>query len=270
MTTTQVSLADATDLRPDGDGRFTLDVSPAWAIGDKAHGGYLLAVIARAALSGSPHPHPVAVSAHFAAAPGFAPATVTVDEVKRGKATATYRAVLEQDGRRCVDAIVTTARLPERPTAQWSDGESPRIPPLDQCDPSPNMLPNGTRLTLLDQLEVRLDPTCAGWAAGRPTGALEMRAWVRLRDGSTPDPLALLVIADALPPLSFNVGRFGWAPTVQLAPLLRGLASGEWLQVLCSGRLLADDWFDSDAQVWDSSGALVMQARQLAIAGRGL
>ena len=263
-------LADATTLHPDGDGRFTFEVSPAWAIGDKAHGGYLLAVLARAALRDSPHPHPVAVSAHFAAAPGFAPASVSVEEVKTGRTTATYRTVIEQDGRRCVDAIVTTARLPERPTVQWSAEGGPRLAPLADCVPSPNRLPNGTHLSLLDNLEIRVDPDTFGWRSGKPSGALEMRAWVRLRDGSAVDPLALLVIADALPPLVFNVNRFGWAPTVQMAPLLRGLPTGEWLRVIVSGRLLADDWFDSDAQVWDDSGSLVMQARQLAIAGRGV
>ena len=34
-------------------------------------------------------------------------------------------------------------------------------------------------------------------------------------------------------------------------------------------QLVADGWFDEDVAVWDSTGRLVAQARQLARVGRG-
>ena len=68
-------------------------------------------------------------------------------------------------------------------------------------------------------MDTRLDPATAGWAIGQPSGEPVMRAWMRFADGREPDPLALVIFADALPPTSFAQGNFGWAPTVQLQVL---------------------------------------------------
>ena len=51
---------------------FEVDLDPQWSIGGKLNGGYLLAVLGRAAVAaaGNPgHPHPMAASAHFLRAP---------------------------------------------------------------------------------------------------------------------------------------------------------------------------------------------------------
>ena len=65
---------------------------------------------------------------------------------------------------------------------------------------------------MLDRLDLRLDPATAGWAAGRPSGLGQIRGWLRLADGREPDPLMLLLAADALPPVAFDLGLSGWTP----------------------------------------------------------
>ncbi len=57
------------------------------------------------------------------------------------------------------------------------------------------------------RLDLRLDPACVGWAVGRPSGRGVIQGWLRMADGREPDPLLLLLAADALPPVTFDLGR---------------------------------------------------------------
>ena len=86
------------------------------------------------------------------------------------------------------------------------------------------------------RVETRLDPATAGWAVGRPSGEPVMRAWVRLTDGSAPDPFTLLLFADVLPPTGWSIGLMGWAPTVQLQVLVRALPAPGWCLVEAVGQ----------------------------------
>ena len=91
-----------------------------------------------------------------------------------------------------------------------------------------------------------------------------LRAWVRLADGAAPDPYALLLFADVLPPTSWSIGLMGWAPTVQLQVLVRALPAPGWCLVEASASEVAGGWLDEDYRIWDSTGRLVAQSRQLA------
>jgi hypothetical protein len=117
---------------------------------------------------------------------------------------------------------------------------------------------------LVERLEIRFDPATAGFVAGRPAAEPRLRAWMRLADGREPDPLALLMFADALPPAGFAIGRMGWAPTVQLQVLVRALPAPGWCLVENCNSEVAGGWTDEDCRIWDSTGRLVAQSRQLA------
>jgi acyl-CoA thioesterase len=117
---------------------------------------------------------------------------------------------------------------------------------------------------LFRHIELRLDPATAPFP--QPTGEPLMRFWFRLRDGSAPDVLSLILAVDSGPPTMFNLSRYGWTPTVELTVLLRGLPAPGWLRCEARTRTLAGGWFDEEASVWDSTGRLVAQSRQLALA----
>jgi hypothetical protein len=91
-----------------------------------------------------------------------------------------------------------------------------------------------------------------------------MRGWVRLTDGRPADPFALALFADVLPPTSWSLGMMGWAPTVQLQVLVRGLPAPGWCLVEARASEVAGGWLDEDYRIWDSAGRLVAQSRQLA------
>ena len=133
---------------------------------------------------------------------------------------------------------------------------------MEQClrnAPQPGDPRNG----ITEQLDLRLDPAAAGWLA-EPSGRAEVRGWVRYASGREPDPLALLCLADALPPVTFALGLSGWVPTVELTVHVRALPAAGWLRVVQTAQLLQDGWLDETCEIWDSAGRLVAQASQLA------
>jgi acyl-Coa thioesterase superfamily protein/acyl-CoA thioesterase superfamily protein len=256
----------ATAVRPAGAGRYEAVLDGQWRIGTKPNGGYLLAVLARAAVeaAGPEHPHPAAVSAHYLAAPEAGPAVVEVEMLRRGRSAAQLRATLLAGGARCVDALVTCGQLP--PTGgppYWTGVVPPDLPAEEACLPVPADDPRFP-VPLFGEVAARLDPASAGFAVGRPAGKGEIRGWVRVAP-APPDPYALLVAVDCLPPATFDLGLAGsWVPTLELTAYLRALPAPGPLRVRQRARLVANGRVDEECDVWDSAGALVATGHQLA------
>ena len=117
---------------------------------------------------------------------------------------------------------------------------------------------------LFGEIGLRMDPASAGFAVGAPGMAGELRAWTRI-SSERPDPYAVLVALDCLPPATFDLGLTGsWVPTLELTAYLRALPADGPLRVRQRARLIAGDRVDEDCDVWDSAGVLVGSARQLA------
>jgi len=127
---------------------------------------------------------------------------------------------------------------------------------------------DGERPPVLEVGDLRLDPATAGWAVGRPGGRACVQAWFRFHDGREPDPLVLLLAVDALPPTTFELGRMGWAPTLELTAHVRARPAPGWLRLRHESRNMAGGMFEEDCEVWDSTGRLVAQSRQLALQPR--
>ncbi len=242
-----------------------MDLPDTWAYGAGVlHGGWLLETLAARALRHTAQPHPVAVSAHYLAAPQVGPAELHTEVLREGRSVATLRTRLVQDGRPKVEALVTAGVLPGADVVpQVLDAAPPALPPVEQCLEN-GPLEGAGRNGITEQLELRLDPATAGFLAGRPGGSSEVRGWLRARNGREPDPLLLLTVADALPPVTFDLGIPGWVPTVELTVLLRGVPAPGWLRCVQRARLVQGGWLDEECEVWDSRGRLVAQARQLA------
>ena len=244
-----------------------IELDRTWAYGaDVQHGGHLLELLGRAAVEGSGHPHPLAVSAHFLSAPRLGPAQIEVEPLRSGRSVSTTRARLVQGGRPCLDAVVTAGLLGAPGAPAYAEGAPPELPPVEQClsnAPQPGEPRNG----ITEQLDLRLDPAAAGWL-GEPASRAEVRGWVRFAevDGvrREVDPVALLCLADGLPPVTFALGLHGWVPTVELTVHVRALPAPGWLRVVQRARLLQDGWLDESCEIWDSGDRLVAQATQLA------
>ena len=260
------AFSTASAVSKEGDGEYAAILDPGWAVGERPHGGYLLAVVARAALSSAASvavaPDPLVVSAQFLRPPSCGPALVRTSVRRSGRTITVVNAALEQDGRPCVDATITCGVLPDG-SASWADLPAlPAEPPADAIDVGAypdNPFKLGTVCRL------RLDAATVGFITGQRGLPPLVRSWVQPAD-EPPDALFALVAADISPPVVFNLGHRGWPPTVQLTALLRARPAPGWLRVQAEARALHDRWFDEDHTVIDSTGRLICQARQLAIA----
>src|SRR5215469_10856962 len=223
--------ATAVSRRADGrydtqpDVRFAL-VVPGAATPPAVNGGALLAAVLRAVLSESPHPHPVATSAHFLRVPKLAPAEVEVTWLKHGGTAATARAALVQDGKIILDTTITTGTVLASPAAEGLDwtGPPPGFPAIENCVDLgrwPGTVAADGTAGYAGQVEVLMDPTTTGWRQGEPSGQAEMRGYFRLREDRVSDALLLAMAVDGLPPVVFELGATGWAPTVELTMHMR-------------------------------------------------
>ena len=253
-------------LEPVGGGRFAASSHPDWTIGGKANGGYLLALLARAAVATGDHPHVLAASAHYLRSPDPGPVVVEAEVLRAGRSAGQLRVRLLQGGRPCVEALITTATLDPAAEPYWS-GDLPAAP-VSGSHGRPTRLPgtnpSGVRVAILDQVELRMDHDDLGWASGAPSGAGELRGTLALPDGEDFDPVSLLFAVDALPPGTFDVELTGWVPTLELTAYVRALPAPGPVRVLQRAHLIEGQRVDEQCWVWDSRGRLVAQATQLA------
>ena len=268
-------------VRPDE--RFAL-VAPGNATPPAVNGGVMVATLLRAVLDTSPHPYPVATSAHFLRVPLLEPGEVDVTWLKQGRTAATARASLVQDSQIVLDVTVTTGSLPAElpPTGPpptdapangelaWT-GEPPELPPIEECvnlGPWRGTVGADGAAGYAAQVDLRMDPATTGWRRGEPSGIPEMRGYFSLREQRDPDAYLLAVAVDALPPVVFGLGAAGWAPTVELTWHMRAVPVPGPLRVAARCRHVSGGWFDEESEVWDAAGRLVAQGRQIARVGR--
>lgn len=256
---------DATVVTAQGDG-FAATLDPQWSVGDKLHGGYLLAVLGRAAVesAGAEHPHVTAVSGAFIEPPAPGHADITVTTLRIGKSVAQVRADLGQEGRIRVSALITLGRLDES-DPWWSSLEPVELPDEQDCFLAPIEPPGAPfPVPLMGVIEERINPAHLAFAFGNPSREGVISTWQRLGDGSDWDPLSLLVALDPVPPVTFDLGLPGWMPTIQLSAYIRRLPAPGPIRVKLQATDVGGDRIDQVAHVWDDKGRLVAQATQLA------
>ena len=135
-------------------------------------------------------------------------------EVERLRVLATYGDLGALDGE------VSTTAAP------------PVLPPPEQCVSADQAPPAFLKhASLLERLDLRLDPATTGWALGKPSGNGVIRGWLRMADAREPDPLLLLLAVDALPPVAFELGLPGWTPTLELTAHVRARPAPGWLRM---------------------------------------
>jgi acyl-coenzyme A thioesterase PaaI-like protein len=258
------SFAEATAVRRVDDGSYAATIHPDFIIRitGKAHGGYLLAMLMRAALAESPHAQPVATTAHFLRPGAEGPVEIRLQPHPPGRTVAATRASLTQNGKTLVDATVTTASLSHSDAPQWSI-EPPPMPPVEDCLQTEMDHPLGPGPRFLGHLDMRFDPETMQWALGKPGKIPEIRHYFKLVEDYDPDALMIALGVDAKPPVSLSIGLMAPITTVELTLHLRALPAPGWLTMRSTARMIGNGWADEDVDVWDSTGRLVAHSRQL-------
>jgi hypothetical protein len=263
--TTGRLFSDVSAVTRRAEGRFSAEVDPEWTIRGKPNGGYLLAMLGRASTSETAHAHVIAASAHYLHAPEPGSVSIQVTPLRAGRSATQVRAVMSQDGAPCVESLLTLSRLDPAGTPFWTEG-LPAVNqiPYEEAIPLVARTPDGGRVAILDQIEVRLEPESAGFTKGAPRGRGELRGWLGLPAGEPFDPSSLLFAVDAYPPATFDIEFSGWVPTLELTVYVRALPARGPVRVLQRAHLIDAQRVDEACFVWDSGGRLVAQSTQLA------
>ena len=260
MTFTAVTALDAV-----GGGAFTAEVDPRWTIVGKPNGGYLLAMLGRAAVAEAAHAHVLAISAHYLASPEPGPVSITTEVLRAGRSASQVRARLSQGERACVESLVTIGTLDPDATPYWDTG-LPAVAPVDRAAGIQlgTTSPIGLPVPMMGEIDLRVDPSCFGFGAGEPSGRGELHGWLGLPDGEDFDPFSLIFAVDAFPPATFEIELTGWVPTLELTVYVRALPAPGPVRVLQKAVLVDGGRVDEVCYVRDTTGRLVAQGTQLA------
>jgi hypothetical protein len=121
----------------------------------------------------------------------------------------------------------------------------------------------------MGRIDLRLHPDDAGFSHGAPSGRPLVRGWFRLRAEEAIDTVALVLATDAFPPTAFNARLpVAWTPTVELTAHVRARPAPGWLRCAFTTRFVTGGFLEEDGEIWDDSGRLVAQSRQLALVPR--
>lgn len=258
--------ASATAVDRKSDTSFTAEVDEEWSVAGAVNGGYLLGIVAQALRANSPNaPDPLVLSTYYLGPSQGGCADITTRLIREGRSSATFAVDLAQNNAPKITALATMGSLADLPDDVSTSATPPDLPDPERClsvAEAPGDFLNSA--PLVKRYEMRLDPDTAGFAAGKPSGRGLLQGWIRLADGSEPDALSLLAFLDAFPPVMFDLGRFNWAPTMELTAHLRAVPAPGWIKAKLYTRNIAGGMFEEDCELWDSTGRLVAQSRQLA------
>jgi acyl-coenzyme A thioesterase PaaI-like protein len=210
---------------------------------------------------------PLTLTAHYLRPAPAGPCEVEVHIVRAGGRLATATATLRQGEHEVMQLLGTFGEQRVGGPALIVD-EPVDLPSYDECVVPP-MPTAGPGPEMMRRLAVRIRPGDEGFRIGRPTGKPEMAGWFAFAEEEPIDAIGLLLVADAFPPPVFNSGLpVGWVPTIELTVHIRGVPSPGPLRCRFRSRFVHDGLIDEDGEIWDSTGTLVAQSRQLALIAR--
>ncbi len=261
-----MSFAQASAVRRLGETAWAAEIAPGWDIGGNADGGYTLAIAARAAGEAAGRPDPVTVTAHYLAPGRPGPVTIEARVIRRGSRFVTVAATLASAQRPLLALLGTFAELGGYAGPERVEASPPPLPPPEECvlvAPTETFPP-----PFMGRVELRLDP--ADDVFSGVSGPPRVRGWFRFPEGEPVDTIGLLVAVDAFPPTVLRSGLpFGWVPTVELTAHVRARPEPGWLCCAFATRFITGGFLEEDGEVWDVTGRLVAQSRQLALLPRG-
>ncbi|MFO7569024.1 MAG: thioesterase family protein [Smithellaceae bacterium] len=251
-----------TRLNDLGDSRFGCVISDNWSVNGNPNGGYLMAMMTDAMLRASDKTSTPVVTANYLSRCVPGEAEISVFEMIRSRQFARFEARLFQRGEEKIRAFGTFSSNNDSCLVERYEAGPPDLQHIASCVPMPQM----PGYSLFHHLDLRLDPSCAGWMTGEPLAEISQnKGYFSFRDGRPIDLFSLFLIIDAMPPAAMATqGQTAWVPTIELSVNVRNLPKTNRVKCSLRTRFMTCGLLEADGELWDEEGHLAAISRQIA------
>ncbi|MGA3282571.1 MAG: thioesterase family protein [Smithella sp.] len=244
-----------------GNSHFAGVVTDNWSVNGNPDGGYLMTLIANAMIQKSDKKNTPTVTANYLARCVPGEVDINISEISRSRQFNRFEARLSQKGEAKIIALGTFVSENDVCEIERYETKEPDLSPVEECIQIPVM----PKFTLFQNLDLRLDPTCAGWMTGKLTDVSQNKGYLSFRDGRPIDLLSLFLIIDSIPPAVFATqGITAWVPTIELSVNIRNLPKTDRLKCSLRTRFITCGLLEADGELWDEKGNLAAISRQIA------
>jgi len=263
-----------TALEPLEDASFRVRIDRGWWILRGPNGGYLAAILAKAAAArvGDERRPLRSLTVHFLRPPQEGEAEVEAVIERSGRTVTAVSVRLVQGGK--VQAIATAAHAVPREMAGFVHAEMPNVPPPSECKPRVRpSTPDGP--TLHERYDQRFAIGPTPFSDEPRTREARSGGWIRLNQPRPWDAAEIAAISDAWPPAVFASSDMpkntGGVPTVDLTVHLlnpaavTALAPEAFVLVDFRTRAVQGGYLEEDGEIWSEEGVLLAQARQVGV-----
>lgn len=250
-----------TAVERDGDG-FAATISPSWDALAGVNGGYASAVCLQALKAALPQPDPLVVSTFFVKPVKHAPARLVTESIREGRRVATGSVSMFQDDVEVVRQIASFGTLDASQGHRFMGEKAPDLPPPEECVNPMDVGAPIPAIPIVDRVDYRAEKV-PGWVTGTPSSDPQSEFWMRLADGREQDLVSLAFMVDAAAPAALELGLL--STTMELTVHFRAHPAPGWLACRLRTRFVSGGFHEEDMEIFDSTGELVAQSRQLAM-----
>jgi len=240
---------------------FAADISEHFSINGTPNGGYLLAVLAKAMLQQSDKTATPVLTANYLSRTTPGKAQIAVETISQSRQFTRLEARLGQREKETLRCFGTFAIAPDACFVKRHEAAVPAVADVSECIRIP-ALPG---YSVYENLDIRLDPECAGWMENRLSETSEHKGWLRFPDGRPLDLFAVCLAADAFPPaVMASHGAVAWVPTLEFSVSIRNLPTDGWLRCRFQTRFINCGLLEEDGEIRDENNELIAVSRQIA------
>lgn len=239
-----------------------INLTDRWCINNTPNGGYLMAVIGKIMLDFSDKKTAPIITANYIARSAPGEAIVHLELISRTATFTRIMARLVQDGQEKIRTLGTFSSDENQDLPSEYDGGPPEMADFQTAIKVPSIKRN----SLLDQVDLRFDPSCTNWIFGGASYPMEFKGWIGFREKRKIDIPAILLFADSFPPPVFVAyGAKAWVPTIELSVNVRKIPDSCVLKGRFKSRFISSGLVEEDGELWNENGDLIAISRQYSL-----
>jgi acyl-CoA thioesterase len=220
-----------------------------------------MAILARAMRQHSEMKSTPIITANFLNRCEPGDASVLIEKMSTSRQFDRLQACLFQNGEEKIRSFGTFANESDVCTVESYEVSGPQVAAIEKCISVPE-IPN---YSFFGQMDIRLDPNCAGWMSGKLSDTSEIKGWIKFKKDRPFDQLSILLIADSFPPAVIaSQGMVAWIPTLEFSANVRNIPTTDWLKCIFRTRFITCGLLEEDGEIWDQSDQLIAISRQIA------